>query len=117
MRDEYEITDSIQLFIEDGHRVDVWTGVKWEINLTEPNDLLTSNLEMLHHLRKLALIGTETSLPKDVQVNHSVIGARVTITNCKAIINSVILDDTFISERGDICNEIVTNMETIKIKH
>lgn len=117
MRDEYEITDSIQLFIEDGHRVDVWTGVEWEINLTEPNDLLTCNLEMLHRLRKPALIGIETSLPKDVQVIHSVIGARVTITNCKAIINSVILDDTFINERGEINNVIVTNMGTIKIKH
>lgn len=117
MRDEYEITDSIQLFIEDGHRVDVWTGVKWEINLTEPNDLLICNLEMLHHLRKPALIAPETSLPRDVKVINSVIGARVTITNCKAIINSVILDDTFICDMGDIIDEIVINMGTIKTEH
>jgi len=47
MRDEYEITDSIQILIEDGFLVKQLTIVKEDVNLTVPDDLIKSNMWML----------------------------------------------------------------------
>ena len=44
MRDEYEITDSIQILINDGYIVHHHPIVERDLNLTKPDDLLTINL-------------------------------------------------------------------------
>ena len=42
MRDEYEITDSIQILIDDGYVVHHHPIVERDLNLTKPEDLLRS---------------------------------------------------------------------------
>lgn len=44
MRDEYEITDTIQILINDGYMVHHQPIVERDLNLTKPDDLLTINL-------------------------------------------------------------------------
>ena len=44
MRDEYEITDSIQILINDGYVTHHHPIVERDLNLTKPADLLTINL-------------------------------------------------------------------------
>jgi len=44
LRDEYEITDSIQIFIDDGYRVEAAEVVRTDMNLSYPRDLLELNL-------------------------------------------------------------------------
>ena len=55
MRDEYEITDSIQILINDGYVTHHHPIVERDLNLTKPADLLTINLIELarHGLTKL----------------------------------------------------------------
>ena len=47
MRDEYEITDSIQIFIDDGYRVEAAEIIESDLNLSYPADLLEINLYAL----------------------------------------------------------------------
>ena len=47
MRDEYEITDAIQIFIDDGHRVRAARVIRDDLNLSYPADLLDINLKLL----------------------------------------------------------------------
>jgi dTDP-glucose pyrophosphorylase len=47
MRDEYEITDSIQIFIDDGYRVEAADVVQRDLNVSYPKDLLELNLHVL----------------------------------------------------------------------
>jgi dTDP-glucose pyrophosphorylase len=47
MRNEYEITDSIQMFIDDGYRVAAAEVVKSDMNVSYPADLLQLNLHVL----------------------------------------------------------------------
>jgi dTDP-glucose pyrophosphorylase len=47
MRDEYEITDSIQIFLDDGYKVEAAEVVKADMNVSYPADLLDLNLMLL----------------------------------------------------------------------
>lgn len=47
MRDEYEITDAIQIYIEDGYRVEAAEVIRDDLNLSYPMDLLDLNLRWL----------------------------------------------------------------------
>src|SRR5580692_6833439 len=74
MRDEYEITDSIQVMIQDGHPVRPCTCIQQDINLTSPADLLRCNLMMASVLPVEGRIGLDTSVHHQAQVRNSVIG-------------------------------------------
>ncbi|MCC7398684.1 MAG: nucleotidyltransferase family protein [Planctomycetes bacterium] len=47
MRNEYEITDSIQIFLDDGYKVEAAEVVKADMNVSYPADLLDLNLRLL----------------------------------------------------------------------
>lgn len=47
LRDEYEITDAIQIFIDDGHAVKAAHVIEEDLNLSYPQDLLDINLAVL----------------------------------------------------------------------
>lgn len=47
MRNEYEITDSIQIFLDDGYAVEAAEVVKADMNVSYPADLLELNLRLL----------------------------------------------------------------------
>ena len=57
MRDEYEITDSIQILINDGYVVHHHPIVERDLNLTKPEDLLTINLIELARRGLTQLVG------------------------------------------------------------
>ncbi len=77
MRDEYEITDSIQIMINDGHVVCHSPVVKADMNLTVPEDLLKVNLMDLKRRNLDNLVGKDSSVPNGVLVENSVIGDNV----------------------------------------
>jgi dTDP-glucose pyrophosphorylase len=52
MRNEYEITDSIQIFLDDGYRVEAAEVVKADMNVSYPHDLLDLNLLLLQQSGK-----------------------------------------------------------------
>ncbi len=81
MRDEYEITDSIQIFIDDGYRLEAAEVIRADVNLSYPRDLLDLNL---HNLDQF---GEESLLGKDVQVHP---GARV---ERSVLMDGVVVED------------------------
>lgn len=52
MRNEYEITDSIQIFLDDGYKVEAAEVVKADMNVSYPHDLLDLNLLLLQQSGK-----------------------------------------------------------------
>jgi dTDP-glucose pyrophosphorylase len=108
MRDEYEITDSIQVMIQDGHPVRPCTCIQQDINLTSPADLLRCNLMMASVLPAEGRIGLDTSVHHQAQVRNSVIGNHVTVRNPIPIIDSLIFDDTDVDSISGFHNFILT---------
>jgi len=74
MRDEYEITDAIQIFLDDGHEVRACRCVEDDLNLSYPEDLLAINLALLG---EDVLLGDGVRLPAGSAVERSVVMAGV----------------------------------------
>lgn len=94
MRDEYEITDSIQVLLDDGYPVRATTSILDDINLTAPVDLLRCNLLQARAMPPEALIGSSCRLNEGVQIENSVIGANVSIEHPVRVSESVVFDNS-----------------------
>lgn len=102
MRDEYEITSSIQILIDDGYPVYPAEVIEWDMNVTVVDDLILSNIKMLELLNKDSEIGKNVRFHPEAKIIHSVIGNNVVIENPIVIQDSVIMDETRVSSQNDL---------------
>ncbi len=79
MRDEYEITDSIQIFIDDGYRVEAADIIQRDLNLSYPKDLLDLNLHLLKESGEPNFLGSDVELHADADLQNCVVmdGAQI----------------------------------------
>ena len=79
LRDEYELTDAIQIFIDDGYRVVAAPVVQRDLNLSEPRDLLDLNLHVLRRRGEERYVAESAVVEDGATVEGSVVmaGARV----------------------------------------
>jgi dTDP-glucose pyrophosphorylase len=117
MRDEYEITDAIQILIDDGFPVKTACVVKWDMNLTYPHDLLKCNLKQLECLGKNEVVGNNTKIHKNAKLINSVIGDNVMIENPIKIVDSLIFSDSIIHSNTSLEKYIITPQQTIDCKY
>ncbi|MBN1297817.1 NTP transferase domain-containing protein [bacterium] len=108
MRDEYEITTSIQILIDDGYPVYPEETVQWDMNVTVPEDLLYCNLAMLKIQAMDQMIHPTASLAPGSTVSASVIGADAVIEHPINISHSLILPGTRVTSRHAIDWQIIT---------
>ena len=102
LRDEYEITNSIQILIDDGYPVYPAEVVEWDMNLTLACDLLECNCQELNRRGLENLIGENVMLPAGTVVENSVIGDGVVLRHPVAVRNSLILPRTLVEKQQDI---------------
>ncbi|MGQ0735702.1 MAG: sugar phosphate nucleotidyltransferase [Acidobacteriota bacterium] len=102
MRDEYEITDSIQILIDDGYLVHHHPIVERDLNLTKPADLLAINLIELERQGLTHLVGEGVSAPDGVRIERSVIGDGVIIRHPIRISHSVIMPNVVVDSMQDL---------------
>jgi dTDP-glucose pyrophosphorylase len=107
MRNEYEITDSIQILIEDGYRVVVSSVVLQDINVTFPHDLLDCNLLQLRKQNKANLIAASAQINPGATLENSVIGERASIVNPIRVVDSLILEGSSLHARADVERAII----------
>lgn len=112
-RDEYEITESIQILVNDGLRVQVAEVVDFDINVTSPCDLLACNLVQLRRLGRQNLVGQNCRLAEGTEIVNSVIGDNVVMEEPLQIGNSLIFAETHIKNIGPIENMILTSDDVI----
>ena len=108
MRDEYEISSSIQILIDDGHPVSVAEVVAWDHNITFPSDLLLGNLEYLKQQKLTEVIAESACIHADSVISESVIGENVRITAPATIRRSVVLPGVHINKAVEITDMIVS---------
>jgi len=98
MRDEYEITDAIQILIEDGLGVKAARVIKEDMNVTTPRDLLEINLKALGDD---VFIGSDVELHDGCNVSQSVILDSVRVEHPITIHQTLIFPGTHVvTERG-----------------
>lgn len=114
MRDEYEITNSIQILIEDGFEVYPAEVIQWDMNITYAADLLSCNQFELKLLAKNSVIGDNCKIHPKAEIRHSAIGNNVKIKYPIRIENSAILDDVIWNSKDDLVSTLVTQHSVIK---
>jgi dTDP-glucose pyrophosphorylase len=117
MRDEYEITDTIQIMVDDGSPVYCENVVKWDINLTYPEDVLRCNMFHLEAIGQKNLIGEGASIHPGAKLHNTVVGDWVTIEHPIEISNSVILSDTKVIAETAIDRFVITPAHQIDCRN
>jgi dTDP-glucose pyrophosphorylase len=75
MRNEYEITDSIQIFLDDGYKVEAAEVVKADMNVSYPGDLLDLNLRLLNQTGEPTFQGKDVRIGRQVELQSTVLMA------------------------------------------
>lgn len=109
-RDEYEITESIQMLIDDGYGVRAARVIEDDLNVTTMGDLLAINLEVLGDD---VFLGTGVRLAEGANVERSVIMDGAVIEHPIAVQESLIFPDTVVTTRQDIRHQVLTPDVTI----
>jgi len=117
MRNEYEITESIQVLIDDGHTVRVASSIIDDINVTTPIDLLHCNLMHARTLSPETLLGKNVKICPGAHIENSVIGTNVAIQRPITIRNSLIFDNTLLDIQTDLDGFVVTPEHIVDCKH
>jgi dTDP-glucose pyrophosphorylase len=113
MRDEYEITDSIQILINDGYVVHHHPIVERDLNLTKPEDLLTINLIELSRRGLSHLVGERVSAPNGIRIERSVVGDHVIIRHPIRISNSVIMPNVVVDATSDLDSVVMDGEHSV----
>jgi NDP-sugar pyrophosphorylase family protein len=113
MRDEYEITDSIQILINDGYIVHHHPIVARDLNLTKPDDLLTINLIELERNGLPRLVGDPITAPDGTRIERSVVGNGVVIRHPIRITNSVIMPNVVVEATTDLDSVVMDGEHTV----
>ncbi len=108
MRDEYEITESIQIYIEDGHPVYVSHALTDDINITFPEDMIDCCIREMKHRGVDKIIGSDVFFRGNPEVKWSVIGDNAVIDGDGPIEECVIFPNTRVKHPGEIRRMIIT---------
>ncbi len=101
MRDEYEITDTIQIMIDLGHTVRTATSVLDDVNVTMPVDLLHCNLLELQKMPTDVLIGEGCQVHPGARLERCVLGHNVVIRHPILMRDTVVFDHTVVEAESD----------------
>lgn len=108
LRDEYEITNSIQILIDDGYKVAVEPVVEWDLNVTFPGDLLDGNIAYLQHLGVDNLVDETATVEDGVELSRCVVGAQSTIKGPGRLADTVVLPGTTVEAGQDLRRALVS---------
>ena len=111
MRDEYEITDSIQILIELGYDVRTCTDIVHDLNLTYPRDLLDLNLWALKHEGLDRYIADTARIGPGAVIEHSVVGAGAVVRAGAVLKNSVVFAGATVSPERRLEDVLVTESD------
>lgn len=100
MRDEYELTDSVQLLVDWDYGVRVADVVKWDINITYLHDLIACCRRQLQLMGESSVVGERSAIVDGVVLHETVIGDDVEISVPVTFERCVVMSGTKISEPG-----------------
>jgi NDP-sugar pyrophosphorylase family protein len=108
MRDEYELTDSIQILIDYEYPVRVAPVVEWDMNVTFIGDLIVCSLHVLESMKRSFLVGANCRLSNGVELVDTVLGDDVVIRKPMRLERCVVLSGVDLSEGEHYADSVIT---------
>ncbi|MCA8869196.1 MAG: NTP transferase domain-containing protein [Rhodobacteraceae bacterium] len=116
MRNEYELTEAIQVHIDDGHKVCVSTCINDDINLTTPSDFLRCNLLVAQANGLNSLAAESAHINTGAMLDNAIIGPGATILNPITIRRSVILENAVVETDQDLDGVVVSPQSMVDVR-
>jgi dTDP-glucose pyrophosphorylase len=116
MRNEYEITHSIQLFIDDGYDVRVSLCIEKDLNLTYPEDLLMINLQLLREQGQGNLVCEGSKVGPGTELRNTIVGRDASIGRDCLIHNCVVFNGVTINDEEQLRNAIIADAGVYKVQ-
>jgi dTDP-glucose pyrophosphorylase len=114
MRDEYEITEAIQVLINDGEYVSTVNAVHDDINLTFPADVLNVNLQYAReHSTDGNLVADSASVHPDARLTNTVVGPGAVIDSPVVMQNCVVFEGATVAPRERYDNVIISTGKVV----
>lgn len=98
LRDEYEITHSIQISIDMGHPVFVAPVVEWDLNITFPVDILVGNRFWRERLGETNIVDPTARVHDGAKLSGVVLGENTVVDSPVTLDNVVVLPDTTVNQ-------------------
>lgn len=108
MRNEYEITDSIQILIDDGYHVRPSTCIERDLNITYPRDVLTANLWILRREGIDRYVAESAKVGEGVTLEDTVIGGDAVVGSGASLKNTVVFARAVVPENARLDGALVT---------
>lgn len=108
LRDEYELTDAIQVLIDDGYPVRPANVIAEDINLTAPADLLRANMLHARKIDPPAAVASDVRRHPQARIYNSIVGTGCEIVEPIDVVNSLIFADTRVDSSVSLDRAIVT---------
>lgn len=106
LRDEYEITDAIQILIDLDYPVRIANVVTWDMNVTFIGDLIACCIRQLRATGREFLVGDGASVPTGTRLIDTVIGNNALIRHPVRLERCVVLSGATVDETAD-CSDMV----------
>ena len=116
MRDEYELTDSLQILIGYEYPVHVAPVVRWDVNLTYVGDLIRCSVHQLAVLGKTSLVGEGCSLAEGVELVETVLGDGVTISKKGRLERCVVLSGAMLNTGVSYADAVITKDAILEVE-
>lgn len=113
MRDEYELTEAIQVMIDDEWHVRVSDCIANDINLTFPSDVLKCNLHIAANRGAINIIDQTAILHPEAVIDRVVVGRRAVVKSPITIRRSVILDNAVVDSTEDLDGFIISPSQIV----
>lgn len=116
MRDEYELTEAIQILIDLDYPVRVANVVEWDMNLTYIGDLIHC---CVHELRKRGepfLVGPGCKIAHGVELVDTVVGPNAVIPGPMRLERCVVLEGVRIRGEGTIKDAVISSEGVLMAK-
>jgi NDP-sugar pyrophosphorylase family protein len=117
MRDEYEITDSIQIFIDDKYHVRAFEVVRDDLNLTYAHDVLTLNLHVMRLHGQKNIIGKNVQVANGAKIENSILMDGCTIAAPIAVRDSLVFPGEIVRRTRDLDRIIVVDGQELDCRH
>ncbi len=117
LRDEYELTDSIQILIDYDARVLVAPVVEWDMNITYIGDLIECCRRQLKARGQTQLVGADCQVAAGVELVDTVLGDGVRVTRPARLERCVVLPGAVLAEGRNYTDCVITPESVLQAGH
>ena len=108
LRDEYELTVSLDLHVKSGHAMYAEQLQVWECNFTRPKDVLESNLEWLQRRRETYFIGRGATIEDNSTLRRVVVGPGARVSSGATLDEVVVFPNALVPAGETLRRALVT---------